>query len=302
MVSILNTINNILQWEPIAILVDSIFWLVVFLVGFPLAAVVALLRMVYLVVYYFLFEKQINPLDDEKKGTEYAVFITGCDSGFGNQLVEPLTTRGFTVFAGCLQKDSLSQFKGNSLVIPLQVDVTSDKSVEEAVKMVQTWLSSAGKRKRYFHGLVNNAGIARVGLIDWLKMADFKATMDVNCMGMIRCCKEFMPIFKKQAAAGVYKDSRIVNVISSAGTFQGGDHLFSAYSASKHAADAFTVNLRLEMNHFGVHVTAINPTFHQTPMCNGASNEKMIKSLWNGLPDTTRDEYGEGELITYIVW
>ena len=75
---ILEFFNTLLHFEIISIITDCIFWVGVFLVGFPAAAVIALLRMLYQIVYFFIGHSNINP---KKKEVELAVFITGCDSG-----------------------------------------------------------------------------------------------------------------------------------------------------------------------------------------------------------------------------
>jgi NAD(P)-dependent dehydrogenase (short-subunit alcohol dehydrogenase family) len=298
-VAVLNIFNDLLHAEPVSIVADCVFWLVILLVGFPLAAVVVFIRMIWQVISFFAGRKNIiDPKQTNKQ--DLAVFITGCDSGFGRELVAPLTARGFTVFCGCLHTSSFQHFKDDSLAIPIQIDVTSDKSVADAYKFVSTWLAGGSKRKRYFHALVNNAGVFRMGLIDWAKMNDFKATMDVNYFGIIRCVKEFMPIFKKQAATASYSDARIINMTSMAGMFLGGD-CFTPYVASKHAADALTDCLRLEMIPFGVHVTCINPTFHGTPMANLRTLDLSIGKVWDALSSTVRDDYGKGELGQYLV-
>ena len=259
---------------------------------------------------YFLAGSDINPREMQKQKIEFAVLITGCDSGFGKALAFSLTKRGFVVFAGCLHKESLAQFKKEALVKPFLLDVTNDKSVENASKMVSEWLSSsttsssakssALKKERYFHALVNNAGIARLGLIDWAKTSDFKQAMDVNFLGQVRCVKAFLPIFKQQSAEQLYSDARIINMVSMAGLFSGGSG-FSPYVCSKHAADAFTCNLQIEMKAFNVKVTAINPTFHGTQMANASTNEKLLHDVWNGCSKEQREEYGEGKIFALLL-
>ena len=297
-VATLNFLNNLVHFEPICIVVDFVFWVVVFLVGFPIAAVISLIRGVYQFLGYFLGPSDLNP-NINKNREECSIVITGCDSGFGRELVEPLTARGYTVFAGCLKKESFTHFKNDALAIPLQFDVTSDKSVADALKTVSAWLEGGGTKKRYLHAIVNNAGVGIPTMIDWAALSDFKTCIDINYLGMVRSTKAFIPIFQKQAIQGTYSDARIVNMVSMAGLFQGGDGS-TAYVASKHAADAFSNNLRLEMGAFGVHVTTINPTFHQTPMANPNLIESRVNSVWRNLDEELREEYGEGTIYAAI--
>lgn len=217
-VATLNFLNNLVHIEPICIVVDLIFWLVVFLVGFPVAAVVALVRGLCLFLGYFIGPSDLDP-KISKSTEEYAIVITGCDTGFGRELVEPLTARGYTVFAGCLRKDSFGNFGNDPLVTPILLDVTNDKSVNDAFKVVSSWLAGGGNKKRFMHALVNNAGVGIPTLIDWAPLSDFKTCIEVNYLGMVRTVKAFMPIFQNQAAERTYSDARIVNMVSMAGKY-----------------------------------------------------------------------------------
>lgn len=87
-----------------------------------------------------------RPLQD---GHGLGVLITGCDSGFGFQLAQRLDQRGFTVFAGCLRANgpgarSLAQLCSSSLQL-LQLDVTQDQDVEQALRTVQEQLPHKGE-------------------------------------------------------------------------------------------------------------------------------------------------------------
>ena len=191
-------------------------------------------------------------------------------------------------------KTSFEQFKGDPKIIPVQMDVTKDKEVEDAAKIVKEWLKGGDKSKRRcLHALVNNAGIGIAGLSDWLKVSDFQAIMDVNFFGTIRCVKAFSPMLKQQVAAGSYTDARVVNMVSSAGFLAGGI-VSTAYESSKHAVDAYTTNLRLELSAFGIKVTALNPGMHKTPLAEGKAIAKGMKKVWDALSSGHREEYGEG--------
>ena len=78
-----------------------------------------------------------------------------------------------------------------------------------------------------------------------------------------------------------------------AGTVSGGGLALSAYESAKHAIEAFTDGLRLEMKMFGISVVAVNPSFHRTPLVDNLSS-RMQRELWLKIPATKRAEYGEG--------
>lgn len=113
---------------------------------------------------------------------------------------------------------------------------------------------------------------------------------------MVRCCKGFLPILKKQAIEKTHTDSRILNICSMAGIIAGPGG--TPYTASKHASVAFTSGLRLELKGFGIQVSAVNPTFHGTILVDTIGD--VLSGVWNNLPEDKRKEYGEGTNSAYI--
>ncbi len=62
-----------------------------------------------------------------------------------------------------------------------------------------------------FWSLINNAGIAPSGFVDWVSMKSVRATMEVNYFALVFCCKSFLPLLKTT------KHSRVLNLSSAAG-------------------------------------------------------------------------------------
>jgi NAD(P)-dependent dehydrogenase (short-subunit alcohol dehydrogenase family) len=110
--------------------------------------------------------------------------------------------------------------------------------------------------------------------------------------------KAFLPIFKMQAAEQTYGDARIMNVISMAGMLSAGGLATSPYEVAKHAAEAFTDGLRLEMKMFGVDVIAVNPSFHKTPLI--ADVRRQLEKVWADLDQKVKEEYGQGMSSTVM--
>ncbi|KAK3699873.1 hypothetical protein QZH41_005306 [Actinostola sp. cb2023] len=107
-----------------------------------------------------------------------------------------------------------------------------------------------GMRRNYLktHSLwsvVNNAGIARIGPVEWISLEDFKDCADVNLWGMIDVTKTFLPLLKMTKG-------RVVNVISIAGRVSLPSIV--AYSVSKYGAEAFCDALRRELAVFGIQI------------------------------------------------
>lgn len=83
---------------------------------------------------------------------ERHVLVTGCDSGFGNLLTKRLDLLGFKVFACCLSKSGVEGLKSECSVnvTAIQMDVTSDASIEGAIENVKAKIP---KDKGLFHRL-----------------------------------------------------------------------------------------------------------------------------------------------------
>ncbi|TKR69244.1 hypothetical protein L596_021427 [Steinernema carpocapsae] len=93
-----------------------------------------------------------------------AVFISGCDSGFGRLLALKCSKNGIPVFAGCLTRS----------VETVPLDVTSDESCNEAARIVKQKLTGG----KYLWAVVNNAGIFSIfGPDDWTSVVDYQNHM-----------------------------------------------------------------------------------------------------------------------------
>ncbi|CAL1274927.1 unnamed protein product [Larinioides sclopetarius] len=194
---------------------------------------------------------------NEKVETENrAVFITGCDTGFGHALAKRLDSKGFHVFASCLfpSGEGASRLKASCsdrlLILPL--DVRKDDSVENALNFVKEKLGSSE-----LWAVVNNAGIFKGFSVEMSTMDEFKDVLDVNFLGTVRVTKAFLPLLKKSKG-------RIVNVTSAGGELS---LPFAApYISSKYAAVGFTDCLRHEIEMQGISVVSIEPEAFYTPM------------------------------------
>ncbi|PIO23337.1 hypothetical protein AB205_0200280 [Aquarana catesbeiana] len=164
--------------------------------------------------------------------TDKYVFITGCDSGFGNLLAKKLDKRGMKVLAACLTETGAENLKkeASSRLQTTILNVTNSESVSSAVKWVNYIVSDQG-----LWGLVNNAGIGTpTAPNEWLTKDDFKKILDVNLLGLIDVTLNMLPLIRR--ARG-----RVVNVSSVAGRvaiFGGG------YCPSKYGVESFSDSLR----------------------------------------------------------
>lgn len=234
------------------------------------------------------------PFPKEKVSTKgRAVFITGCDTGFGHELAKKLSSFGFTVYAGCLIPNgngaqSLKEFSDKIKII--KVDVTSDADVFEARKLVEVDLKGC---KQDLWAIVNNAGILASTEIEMGSIDPFKSQIEVNTIGVIRVTKSFLPLLRKTKG-------RVVNVASLAGRFSIPGMV--GYCVSKCGVISFSDGLRREMKKWDIDVITIEPHLFNTNLVNNEANHRILNKAWEETPSDIKADYGDDYFVGYQVF
>lgn len=216
------------------------------------------------------------------------VFITGCDSGFGNLLARQLDGKGFHVMAACLTEKGAADLAAaaSPRLKTLLLDVTDSASIRRAVEFVSREVGERG-----LYGLVNNAGRAiPIGPLEWMQLEDFTKVLDVNLMGVIDVTLQFLPLLKKA-------QGRVVNVASILGRLS---LIGGGYCLSKYGVEAFSDSLRRDMQHFGIKVSIIEPGFFNTALTRLDVIEADLRRLWSRLPQDVKDSYGPTYFNDYV--
>nr|XP_042119335.1 retinol dehydrogenase 16 isoform X2 [Peromyscus maniculatus bairdii] len=216
------------------------------------------------------------------------VFITGCDSGFGNLLARQLDRRGMRVLAACLTENGAEELrsKTSDRLETVILDVTKTESVVAATQWVKERVGNRG-----LWGLVNNAGISISSVPnEWLKKEDFAKVLDVNLLGMIEVTLSMLPLVRK--ARG-----RVVNVSSIMGRVS---LLGGGYCISKYGVEAFSDSLRRELSYFGVKVAIIEPGYFITAMANSDRLSSNTKMVWDQASSEVKEIYGENFLASFL--
>ena len=211
-----------------------------------------------------------------------AVFISGCDSGFGLSLVKKLSAlKKFLVFAGVFTESGKSLFAEYENVVAIPLDVTSDESVARALELIQAKLA---ERNAVLWGLVNNAGIlTRPAPTEWQGVENYDKMMQVNLFGVVRLTNACLPQIRRSKG-------RIVIVASIAGRV--GLASNAAYCASKYAVSGYAEVLRRDLIPWGVAVSVVEPgIFGQTGLY--GDFQKGLDATWKTLPENLKQDYGE---------
>lgn len=181
-----------------------------------------------------------------------AVLITGASTGIGRACALHCAQRGWQVFAGVRSAaDGAALSAQAAAITPLLLDVTEAGQVAAAA---QTLAANIGGG---LHGLVNNAGIAVAGPLEFLPLAEFRRQLEVNVVGQLAVTQAVLPLLR--SARG-----RIVNISSVSGRVAA--PLLGAYAASKFALEALSDALRSELRPWRMHVCSVQPGPIDTPI------------------------------------
>jgi NAD(P)-dependent dehydrogenase (short-subunit alcohol dehydrogenase family) len=204
------------------------------------------------------------------------VLVTGTSSGIGEACARHLAGLGFNVFAG-VRKAADAERVAGPRTEPVMVDVTDDASVAAAAQTIGDAVGNTG-----LAGLVNNAGIAVAGPLEFVDLEDFKRQLDVNVTGVLRTTQAMLPHLRN--ARG-----RIVNLSSIGGRVA--IPVVGPYNASKFALEGMSDSLRRELRPWGMHVALIEPGAVATPIWD--KGVEQARELETDAQPEVRERYGE---------
>lgn len=205
------------------------------------------------------------------------ILISGASTGIGLCCAEMLAQQGYRVFAGYRSEADAEQLRAlHLLIVPVALDVTSQASIDAAKQFVESTVGEQG-----LAGLVNNAGIAVGGPLEFLPIDSLRYQLEVNVTGVVALTQAMIPLLRQ--AKG-----RIVNMGSIAGL--SALPFVGPYSASKHALEAITDALRVELRPWGVQVAIIEPGVIATPIWD--KSLKAASDLEPKFPPKMLDLYG----------
>ena len=184
------------------------------------------------------------------------VLITGSSTGIGLATALAFARAGHTV-AAAMRNPARAPELANVAErerLPITVftmDVDSDGSVQESMARI-------GQTVGRVDVLVNNAGIGRMGSVEHLPLADFRAVMETNYFGVIRCIQAILPDMRAR------RSGCIINIASVAGQIALSP--MASYTASKYALEALSECLAQEVKPFGIRVAIVEPGIIDTAM------------------------------------
>jgi NAD(P)-dependent dehydrogenase (short-subunit alcohol dehydrogenase family) len=195
-----------------------------------------------------------------------AVVITGASSGIGAATAYLLARNGFIVFAGVRKAtDAALLVARHHHIRPVHLDVADSATIEAAAQKVAA-------DSLVLRGLVNNAGIAIGGPLEFLPVDRLRKQLEVNVIGAVAVSQAFLPQLRAHRG-------RLVFVGSVSGRFAA--PFVAPYSASKFALRAIADAFRIELAPSGIRVALIEPGNVNTPIWRKArdSRERLLELL-----------------------
>ncbi len=221
------------------------------------------------------------------------VFISGATSGIGKSCAFIFAKNNFDLILTGRRNDRLKDIKHELeenfkiKVLALCFDV---RNLEETKKAI----SSIDKNEfPTIDVLINNAGLASgLSSIDEGNYDDWNIMIDTNVKGLLHVSREIMPQMKAQGFG------HIINISSTAGkdAYPNGN----VYCASKHAVDALSKSMRIDLLHYGIKVTSINPGACETEfsLVRFKGDDEKAKKVYEGFTPLTPDDVADTVFYT----
>jgi NAD(P)-dependent dehydrogenase (short-subunit alcohol dehydrogenase family) len=184
------------------------------------------------------------------------VLVTGASSGIGRACALRLAGAGWWVFAGVRRAEDAAALKGAAAagahLDPVSLDVTDETSVAGAIETI------TGRTGGTLSAVVNNAGTAFGGPIEYLGLEEWRRQFEVNLFGQLAVTRAALPLLR----AG--EDPRVVFIGSIGARVP--SPLLAPYTSSKAALATTAATLRQELAPFSFKVVLVEPGAVKTPI------------------------------------
>ncbi len=171
--------------------------------------------------------------------------VTGASSGIGRETARRLAREGFQVIVSARRKERLAELaKEHENIIPKPVDLSDQQDLERFCKEISALPEPISV-------LINNAGFGVRGVIEDISVASVRRLFEVNLFALIRITQACLAGMRR------VRKGTIINISSVVGKFP--YPASGPYAATKHAVEAISDALRMEVRPFGIHVVTIRP-------------------------------------------
>jgi NAD(P)-dependent dehydrogenase (short-subunit alcohol dehydrogenase family) len=209
-----------------------------------------------------------------------SILVTGASTGIGEACALAFDRLGWEVFAGVRRPEDGKELeaKATGRLRPLLLDVTDLPSVEAAADQIAGVVGDAG-----LTAVVNNAGIAVGGPVEYITVEQWRRQFEVNVIGQMAVTRAVLPVIRRSGRPG-----RIVFMGSIGGRVA--SPFIAPYSASKHAIEAIAESMRHELADTDIATVVIEPGAVRTPIWDKAESD--ADDIEAALPAEGRARYG----------
>ncbi|PDX06372.1 SDR family oxidoreductase [Helicobacter pylori] len=180
---------------------------------------------------------------EEKKESQKVAVITGASSGIGLECALMLLDQGYKVYA-LSRHATLCVALNHALCECVDIDVSDSNALKEVFLNIST-------KEKYCDVLINSAGYGVFGSVEDTPIEEVKKQFGVNFFALCEVVQLCLPLLKNKPYSKIFNLSSIAGRVSML--------FLGHYSASKHALEAYSDALRLELKPFNVQVCLIEP-------------------------------------------
>lgn len=185
-------------------------------------------------------------------------FVTGASKGFGLQITKAVLQAGHKVVATVRNNpQKLTDLLQHKDLLVVVLDVNKEDQVKAGVQKAIDHFGTIDV-------LVNNAGFGLMGAIEEISDAEARRQFDTNVFGLLNVSRAVIPQLRKQGSGHIIN---ISSVLGHATLFIG----LGIYSATKFAVEGISEGLALELEPFGIKVTAVAPGLFSTDFASAES-------------------------------
>lgn len=179
----------------------------------------------------------------EKKESQKVAIITGASSGIGLECALMLLDQGYKVYA-LSRHATLCVVLNHTLCESIDVDVSDSNALKEVFLNISA-------KEDYCDVLINSAGYGVFGSVEDTPIDEVKKQFGVNFFALCEVVQFCLPLLKNKPHSKIFNLSSIAGRVSML--------FLGHYSASKHALEAYSDALRLELKPFNIQVCLIEP-------------------------------------------
>ena len=216
------------------------------------------------------------------------ILITGASSGIGEALAEAIVAEGGAVALGARRKDRLDALADrlDGKAVAIEADIADERQADALV-------SQAADELGGLDGLVNNAGVMLLGLIQGADTEEWRRMIHVNLLGLLYCTHAAVPVMRDGGGGDIVNVSSVAGRAANMGS--------AVYNMTKWGVTGFSEALRQECLHLGIRVTCVEPGFVATEL-QGHNENPMVVEQIEKMRETIGDVLEAEDIANAIVY